>query len=66
MSITKQELFQAFREVASLEFAEIPRDNSHIQLTFSRDFEDRMNVLIKQMSKESKKSLKDFSEFETY
>ena len=48
MSINKQELFQAFREVASLEFAEVSRDDSQINYTFSADFEDRMNFLIRQ------------------
>ena len=48
MSMNKQELFQAFREVASLEFAEVPRDDSQINYTFSADFEDRMNFLIRQ------------------
>uniref|UniRef100_UPI004056E156 hypothetical protein n=1 Tax=Agathobacter sp. TaxID=2021311 RepID=UPI004056E156 len=66
MSMSKQELFQAFREAASMEFAEIPRDNSQIKFVFSKDFENRMNSLIKQMSKESKKSLRDSSELEAY
>lgn len=56
MSINKQELFQAFREVASLEFAEVPRDDSQINHTFSADFEDRMNTIIKQLSEENKRS----------
>jgi len=48
MSMNKQELFQAFREAASMEFAEIPRDDSQIQHIFSADFEDKMNILIRQ------------------
>lgn len=55
MSINKQELFQAFREVASLEFAEAPRDDSQINHTFSADFEDRMNSLIRQATKDLSK-----------
>lgn len=66
MSMSKQELFQAFREVASLEFAEVPRDNSQIQHIFSTDFEDRMNALIKQMSEESEKLPKDSSEVDSH
>lgn len=66
MSMSQQKLFRAFREVASLEFAEIPRDNSQIQHAFSKDFEDRMNTLIKQMSEENKKLPKDFSEVYSY
>lgn len=55
MSINKQELFQAFREVASLEYAEVPRDDSQINHTFSADFEDRMNSLIRQATKDLSK-----------
>lgn len=66
MSINKQELFQAFREVASLEFAEVPRDDSQINHTFSADFEDRMNSLIKQMLEESRMATCDLSEVDTY
>lgn len=55
MSMNKQELFQAFREVASLEFAEVPRDDSQINYTFSADFEDRMNSLIRQTTQDLSK-----------
>lgn len=51
MSMNKQELFQAFREAASMEFAEVPRDDSQINYIFSADFEDRMNSLIRQATK---------------
>ncbi len=66
MSINKQELLQAFREVASMEFANIPRDNSQIQHIFSNDFENRMNSLIKQMSEESRMATCDLPEVDTY
>ena len=66
MSMSKQELFQAFREVASLEFAEVPRDSSQIQYIFSTDLENRMNALIKQMSAESEKLPKDASKIDSH
>lgn len=53
MAMTKEELLQAFREVASMEFADIPRDSSLIDFVFSKDFEDRMNSLFR---KETNKS----------
>lgn len=56
MAMTKQELFQAFREAASLEFAHIPRDDSQIQYVFSDDFEKRMKALIEQTFKAKQKS----------
>lgn len=66
MSMSKQELFQAFREVASLEFADVPRDNSQIKHSLSKNFEERMNALIKQMSEESEKLPKDSSEIDSH
>lgn len=53
MAMTKKELLQAFREVASMEFAEFPRDSSQIEFVFLKDFEDRMNSLFR---KETDKS----------
>lgn len=66
MSMSKQELFQAFREVASLEFAEVPHDNSQIKHSLSKNFEERMNALIKQMSEKSKSPPIDSSEADPY
>lgn len=66
MSMSKQELSQAFREVASLEFAEVPCDNSQIKHSLPKNFEERMNALIKQMSEESEKLPKDSSEIDSH
>ena len=66
MSMSKQELFQAFREAASMEFSNIPRDNTQIRHNFSKDFENRMNALIMQMSEESKKTTQYSHKVDTY
>lgn len=47
MSMTKAELKNAFREAASYEFREIPRDDSQIQHEFSPEFERKMAKLIR-------------------
>lgn len=46
MSMTKAELKNAFREAASYEFREIPRDDSQIQHEFSPEFEQKIEKLI--------------------
>lgn len=46
MSMTKAELKNAFREAASYEFREIPRDDSLIQHEFSPEFERKIAKLI--------------------
>ena len=61
MSMSKQELFQAFREAASMEFVDVPRDNAQIRHNFSKDFEDRMNALIRQMATKDKKPAETLS-----
>lgn len=46
MAISKAELKQAFREVASMEFAEIPCSEEQIVFTFSKKFHKKMEKLI--------------------
>lgn len=48
MSMTKDELKNAFREAASYEFHDIPCDDSLIQHEFSPEFEQKMEKLIRQ------------------
>lgn len=47
MAMSKSELLNAFREAASFEFREIPRDDSQIQHKFSAEFEKKMEQLLK-------------------
>lgn len=47
MSMTKAELKNAFREAASYEFREVPRDDSQIQHEFSPEFEQKIAKLIR-------------------
>lgn len=63
MTITKKELLQAFREAASMEFEDIPRDNSQIQHIFSEDFEDRMNHLLKKETEKIERSAHRHTEY---
>lgn len=51
MAITKAEFKQAFREVVSLEFSNIPTDENSIEYTFSKKFNRRMEKLIKSQKK---------------
>lgn len=51
MSMTKAELKNAFREAASYEFREIPRDDSQIQHEFSPEFEWKIEKLIRKEKK---------------
>lgn len=51
MAITKAELKNAFREVASLEFSHIPTDETSIKYNFSDKFNKRMQKLIKSQKK---------------
>jgi len=64
MSMNKQELFQAFREAASSEFADIPRDDSHISCALSAEFENRMNSLMNQASEVGEKQANRLTELE--
>lgn len=47
MSMTKSELKNAFREAASREFQDVPRENSQIQHEFSPAFEKKGKKLIR-------------------
>lgn len=47
MSMTKAELKKAFREAASYEFRDVPRDDSLIQHEFSPEFERKIEKLIR-------------------
>lgn len=51
MAMTKAELKNAFREAASYEFREIPRDDSQIQHEFSPEFERKIEKLIRKEKK---------------
>ena len=51
MSMTKAELKNAFREAASYEFREVPRDDSQIQHEFSPEFEQKIKKLIRKEKK---------------
>ncbi len=51
MAITKEQFKQAFREVISAEFSDIPRNEDEINFTFSQAFERRMEKLIKSQKK---------------
>ena len=51
MAMSKAELQKAFREAASFEFAEIPRDDMQIQYEFSAAFEAKMERLLKKEKK---------------
>lgn len=51
MAMSKAELQKAFREAASLEFAEIPRDDMQIQYEFSAAFEVKMERLLQKEKK---------------
>ena len=46
MSMTREEFKRAFTEVASMEFADIPTDESEIDFTFSQEFLRKMDNLI--------------------
>ncbi|MBQ2901916.1 MAG: DUF4367 domain-containing protein [Agathobacter sp.] len=46
MSMTREEFKRAFTEVASMEFADIPTDESEIDFTFSQKFLRKMDNLI--------------------
>ena len=62
MAMSKEELYQAFREVASLEFAHISFDDSQFQYVFSDKFENRMKTLIHQMNRKGNKKTHDRKE----
>ena len=51
MAMSKAELQKAFREAASFEFAEIPRDDMQIQYEFSAAFETKMERLLQKEKK---------------
>lgn len=51
MAMSKAELQKAFREAASFEFAEIPRDDMQIQYEFSAAFEAQMERLLQKEKK---------------
>lgn len=51
MAMSKAELQRAFREAASFEFAEIPRDDTQIQYEFSAAFEAKMERLLQKEKK---------------
>ncbi|MBQ2900331.1 MAG: hypothetical protein IJE49_12720 [Agathobacter sp.] len=51
MAMTRAELNQAFREVASMEFADIPADESMIPFEFSEKFTKKMEKLIARQKK---------------
>lgn len=46
MSMTRDEFKRAFTEVVSMEFADIPPQESEIDFTFSKEFTRKMNNLI--------------------
>ena len=51
MAMTRAQLNQAFREVASMEFADIPCDETLIQFNFSDRFTQKMEKLIARQKK---------------
>lgn len=51
MSLSRADLNKAFREAASYEFREIPRNDALIQYEFSVGFEQRMEALLKKEKK---------------
>lgn len=51
MAMTRAQLNQAFREVASMEFADIPCDEAQIQFNFSDKFTQKMEKLIARQKK---------------
>lgn len=51
MAMTRAELNQAFREVASMEFADVPCNEEQIQFTFSDNFIKKMDKLIERQKK---------------
>lgn len=51
MSLSRNELKRAFREAASYEFREIPREDARIPYELSAGFERRMNHLLKKEKK---------------
>lgn len=51
MPMTRAQLNQAFREVASMEFADIPCDEMQIQFNFSDKFTQKMEKLIARQKK---------------
>lgn len=51
MAITESEFDRAFREVAALEFKDIPLNEDEIDYTFSSKFEKSMNKLIRSEKK---------------
>lgn len=51
MGMTRSELNHAFREVASMEFADIPCDEAQIQINFSDKFTQKMEKLIARQKK---------------
>ena len=50
MAITEKQFLQAFREAACIEFQCIPPNDSDIVHQFSKDFEIKMQKMIKQFS----------------
>ena len=51
MAMNRAQLNQAFREVASMEFADIPSDETQIQFNFSDEFTKKMEKLIAHQKK---------------
>lgn len=47
MSMSREDVKRAFREAASVEFRSIPTDDSEIDFEFSKEFERKMDKLIK-------------------
>lgn len=47
MSMSREELDRAFRVVASMEFADIPHEESNVNITFSEPFTRKMETLIR-------------------
>ena len=56
MSMKKDELFDIFREYASKEFEDIPKNDDDIDYEFSKDFENKMAKLIDDISDDKKAS----------
>ncbi len=54
MSMSKDELFEIFREYASEEFADIPSSDDKVDCEFSEKFERKMSELIDRISKDKK------------
>ena len=54
MSMKKDELFDIFREYASKEFEDIPKNDDDIDYEFSEDFENKMAKLLDDISNHKK------------